>query len=144
MELTAIGDVVNLASRLEGVTKEYHIDILIGADAAELVREKFHLLLVDSVQVKGRAKPLDVYFPLGRATGDSPRDPETAEWMRLHHEGLKAYRARDFLSAEKLFAEAARIPAAAGISGVYIKRCREYLEQPPGPEWDGVYVMKSK
>src|SRR5437879_13122835 len=59
MDPTVIGDSVNLASRLEGLTRIYGVDILVGARAAELVRDEFHLRSVARVQEKGKSKPVD-------------------------------------------------------------------------------------
>ena len=65
LDPTVIGDAVNLASRLEALTRQYHVDILIGATAAELVREEFHVRSVDLVQVKGKTEPVDVFTLVG-------------------------------------------------------------------------------
>src|SRR5262249_17483681 len=65
MELTVIGDAVNTASRLEGLTKRYHLDLLIGEAVAPLVRERFVLQTVDYVQVKGKTRPTEVFTVAG-------------------------------------------------------------------------------
>ena len=154
MEVSVIGDAVNLASRLEGLTKEYHLDLLLGETMAPLVRETFWLRTVDCVQVKGKTKPVDVFTVVGeRAEGE----PEP-EWLGRYEEGIRLYRARQFGEAERAFADAIRRQASGSLSKLlvpsdapedflcaeYIKRCRDLLAYPPGPEWNGVFVMTRK
>jgi adenylate cyclase len=138
MELTVIGDAVNLASRLEGVTKEYGIDIVIGADAARHVRDRFELLLLDCVKVKNRAQPLDIY------TIADPFADGAEEHARLHNEAVAAYRARDFAGALGLFQKCADARPGLALTKIYAERCGEFLRNPPAPDWDGVYVMTHK
>ncbi len=75
MELTVIGDPVNLASRLEGLTKEYHLDLLLGENIAALAGETYILRTVDSVQVKGKTRPVDVFTVMGEGAGQTVSIP---------------------------------------------------------------------
>ncbi|MEQ1840650.1 MAG: adenylate/guanylate cyclase domain-containing protein [Verrucomicrobiales bacterium] len=104
MDLTAIGDPVNLASRLEGTTKEYGLDLLLGEGAAEHVKDLFHLQLVDLVQVKGKTKPISVYTVL------SPKRESLAsnlsDYLTYYGEGMKHYRAGTFTPAIASFESA--------------------------------------
>jgi adenylate cyclase len=138
MELTVIGDAVNLASRLEGVTKDYGIDIAVGEDAAQQVHERFALLLVDCVKVKGRVKPLDIY------TIADPFADTAEEHMKLHNEAVAAYRARDFAKALGLFQKCEAVRPGLALTKIYEERCAEFMKNPPPPGWDGVYVMTHK
>ena len=79
MDPTVIGDAVNLASRLEALTRTYGIDILIGPTATELVRDEFHLRSVARVQVKGKTKPVDVFTLVGARNEEI--DPELLKWL---------------------------------------------------------------
>src|ERR1700759_5311279 len=73
LDPTVIGDSVNLASRLEGLTRTYGVDILLGASVAELVSDEFHLRSVARVQVKGKTLPVDVFTLVGpRGDGANP------------------------------------------------------------------------
>src|SRR5437868_6492703 len=99
MEVSAIGDCVNAASRLEGATKEYRVDLLIGATVAELVREKFVVRSVDLLQLRGKTKPIEVFTVLTERNGSSS-DPE---WLVAYEEGMRLYRARDFATAAARF-----------------------------------------
>jgi adenylate cyclase len=80
MDPTVIGDAVNLASRLESLTRVYGIDILVGASAAELVRDEVYLRSVARVQVKGKIKPMTFYFPW---CADEQVDQEFLKWPNL-------------------------------------------------------------
>src|SRR6267143_504566 len=101
MDPTVIGDAVNLASRLEALTRTYGVDILIGPTATEMVRDEFHLRSVARVQVKGKTKPVDVFTFIGSRNEDV--DPELLKWLESYEEGLEKFRARDFTEAKLLF-----------------------------------------
>src|SRR5213079_3018927 len=101
MDPTVIGDSVNLASRLEGLTRIYGVDILIGATAAELVRDEFHLRSVARVQVKGKTKPVDAFTFIGARNEDV--DSQLLKWLEVYEEGLEKFRERDFTQAKILF-----------------------------------------
>src|SRR5205085_5642189 len=101
MDPTVIGDSVNLASRLEGLTRIYGVDILVGASAAELARDEVHLRSVARVQVKGKSKPVDVFTFIGGRNEEV--DSEFLKWLETYEEGLDLFRARVFNEAKILF-----------------------------------------
>ena len=96
MELTVIGDPVNLASRLEGLTKEYHLDLLLGENMAPLAGGEFILRTVDYVQVQGKTKPVDVLTVMGDGAAQTVSLPL---WLARYEEGVRLYRARSFAEA---------------------------------------------
>jgi adenylate cyclase len=138
MEVSVIGDAVNLGSRLEGVTKKYHIDLCIGENVAALVRNHFILRSVDLIVVVGKSKPVEIFTVLGERIGDQPA------WMAAHDEAMKLYRTGRFAEAEAKWREVlAQIPGD-GLTGVLLARCALLQREPPEGEWTGVYEMKSK
>ena len=142
MDPTVIGDAVNLASRLEGLTRIYGIDILIGATAAELVRDEFHLRAIARVQVKGKTKPVDVFSLVGARNEDV--DPELLKWLESYEEALEKFRARDFNRAKILFSRFLEFYPEDSIAQMYLERALEYERQPPEEAWNAVEVFKKK
>lgn len=140
MEPTAIGDPVNLAARLEGVTKPYGIDLCIGETAANLVKEWFILRSLDLIVVKGKKKPVECFAVLDERT-EGAVEPE---WLPKHEQAARLYRSGDFASAERLWREVLSAQPEDGISKVFIERCVELQQEPPEGEWTGVFEMKSK
>src|SRR5437773_1895580 len=142
MDPTVIGDAVNLASRLEALTRIYGVDILIGATAAELVRDEFHLRSVARVQVKGKTKPVDVFTFIGARNEDV--DPELLKWLDSYEEGLEKFGARDFTESKILFSRFLEFYPDDLLAKMYIDRALEYEQQPPDEAWDAVEVFKKK
>jgi adenylate cyclase len=133
-DYTAIGDSVNLASRLEGLNKYYGSHILVSEDTCNQVSDgRFIFREVDRVRVKGKHLPIVMYELM-------IANPELLPYFE---EGLEKYRAKQFVAAQQIFD---RLVAdySDGPSRLYSNRCAEYLETPPPADWDGVYTAKSK
>ncbi len=135
MEFTAIGDDVNVASRLEGLNKVYGTTILISESTYKEVGERFVTRPIDRVLVRGRRQPTQIYEVLG----DQGYRMLQAEEYFL--EGLLAYRRRDFAKARLLFSEGAPSDRPCQI---FLARCLRLLEQPPSIDWDGVWIWDEK
>jgi adenylate cyclase len=142
MDPTVIGDSVNLASRLEGLTRTYGLDILAGATAAELVRDEFYMRSVARVQVKGKTKPVDVFTFIGPRNEEV--DPELLKWLESYEDGLEKFRARDFTDAKILFSRFLEFYPDDFLAKMYLDRALEYEQQPPDEAWDAVEVFKKK
>src|SRR5215831_15392960 len=142
MDPTVIGDAVNLASRLEGLTRIFGVDILVGASAAELVRDEVHLRSVARVQVKGKTKPVDI-FTFIAARGEET-DPEFLKWPETYEEALEKFRARDFTDAKILFSRFLEFYPDDLLAKMYLQRALEYEQVPPDEAWEAVEVFKKK
>jgi len=142
LDPTVIGDAVNLASRLEALTRQYRIDILIGASAAELVRDEFHLRSVDLVQVKGKTEPVDVFTLVGWRKDDI--DPELLKWLQSYEEGIKKFRGRQFTQAKILFSQFLEFYPDDFLAKMYLDRALVYERTPPDDAWNAVEVFKKK
>ena len=142
MELTVIGDPVNLASRLEGLTKEYGLELLLGESAADLISDAFHLQFVDLVRVKGKKQPIRVYTVLGAQP--SPLPENLSLYATCHVEGVHSYQKGDFTSAIESFQRCLGYVPENPLATIYISRCSNLRDHPPGADWDGVFVMTKK
>jgi adenylate cyclase len=142
MDPTVIGDSVNLASRLEGLTRIYGVDILVGASAAELVREEVYPRSVARVQVKGKIKPVDVFTFVGAR--DDTVNQEFIKWLETYEEGLEKFRARDFTEAKILFSRFLEFYPDDLLAKMYLDRALEYEHAPPDGAWEAVEVFTKK
>jgi adenylate cyclase len=138
---TAVGDPVNVASRIEGLSKEYGVHVVIGEATRQAAGDAFAYRFLDLVAVKGRAEPLQVYELVG-AAGDVP--PERRATLARYEQGVALYRNRHWAEAAALFEDlAARLPDDGPVT-LYRRRAQELLDNPPPPDWDGVWIAKTK
>jgi len=140
-DYTIMGDNVNLASRLEGINKQYGTNIVISQFTYEFVRnEPFIVRELDSVRVKGKREPVTIYELMGYGT----LDQQTETLLKTFSEGLAAYKNRQWDQAIASFHEALHVNPNDEPPKIYIERCEEYQQNPPLEDWDGVFVMKTK
>lgn len=138
---TAIGDAVNLASRLEGLNKEYGTHILISESTQkELRADTLTLREIDLIRVKGKLQPLTIYEIL---TPDVVAN-NGQELVELFGAAREAYKRHDWLVAISAFESVLSRWPDDGPARIFLSRCVEYLSEAPAANWDGVYVMKHK
>jgi adenylate cyclase len=142
MDPTVIGDSANLASRIEGLTRVYGLDILVGATVAELVRDEVYLRSVARVQVKGKTKPVDVFTFIGARKEEI--DSEFLKWLETYEEGLEKFRARDFTEAKILFSRFLEFYPDDLLAKMYLDRALEYEQTPPDEAWAAIEVFEKK
>lgn len=141
-EYTAIGDDVNLASRLEGLNKLFQTQILISEDTAKFVKDKFVLRPIVWVAVKGRHQATLVYELLGYK-GDI--EPAVLQAISAYEKALESYRQRAFLQAAKQFHEANALFGGADVpSKLLAAKSEAYQASPPGDDWKGTLIMEQK
>jgi adenylate cyclase len=138
---TAIGDNVNLGSRLEGLNKKYGTEAIVSEATAQAARSVFLFRELDCVRVKGKKEPVAIFELVGEIAQATDRDRQRAERSA---EGLAAYRARDFAAAEAVFAALVEQDVEDHAAALLLVRCRRLQAEPPGPEWDGVDTLTEK
>ncbi len=136
MNYTAMGDAVNVASRLEGLNKQYGTSIIASDRIFEDARAHFDFRLLDWVAVKGKADAIKIYELLG-TKGEGHEMHET---VAAYETAFEAYAARDFDRAVTILEQ----NAGDAPSNILIKRCRAFQQTPPPEDWRGVYVSMSK
>jgi adenylate cyclase len=137
---TVMGDAVNLASRLEGLTKEYGVGILVSENIVESAPIAIYREL-DRVRVKGKLEPISIYEPMGMVgeVGDQVID-ETDRF----HKVLKRFRSQEWDEAERLLKTLLYSAPETKLYKLYLDRINIYRADPPGPNWDGVFVFTTK
>jgi adenylate cyclase len=143
LDPTVIGDAVNLASRLEALTRVYGVDILVGQSAAELVRDDFHFRSVARVQVKGKTEPVEILTLIG-ARNDDNVDPEFLKWLQAYEEAIAKFRKREFKDAKILFSHFLEFYPDDALGKMYLASSLEYEQSPPDKAWNAVEVFKKK
>jgi len=142
LDPTVIGDAVNLASRLEALTRVYGVDILMGRSAAELVRDDFYLRSIARVQVKGKTEPVEIFTLIGALNDDV--DPEFLKWLQAYEEAIVKFRKRDFKGAKILFSHFLEFYPDDALGKMYLASALEYEQSPPDEAWNAVEVFEKK
>jgi adenylate cyclase len=137
---TVLGDNVNLASRIESLTKFYGANIMIGESTFQ-GQDKFIFRRLDKVRVKGKSRGINIYEVLGRI---SQLTPELEQELKNYHEGLEAYQAKNWDQAYSIMDSLHQQHPDVKIYKIYMDRINEYKLHPVSEDWDGVYIHVTK
>ena len=137
---TVMGDAVNLGSRLESITKQYGVGIIVGPQTREQLGDMVFREL-DKVRVKGKDEPVTMFEPLGMV-GEVPA--EVLDQLTLWKHALRLYRAQDWEQAELQLFNLSRLAPEARLYQLYLERVALLRKSPPGTDWDGVTTFETK
>ncbi len=138
MDYTVVGEMVNLASRLEGLTKQYHEPIILSEDTRTAIGRRAPCRKLDRVVVKGTTRGVDI-FTVRRQV-----NAQEEEGWKLYAAGLELYYQREFQKAARCFTDVRKILMGDEAAGRFLERCKLYTVNPPGPDWDGVVPISEK
>jgi len=144
-DYSVLGDSVNLASRLEGQSKEYGFPIIVGSKTALAVKDKFAILELDFIMVKGKKEPEVIYAIAGRE--DTAKSGRFQRLRNLTIEMLACYRSRDWEGALAAIERGRTTDEARSLEllyDLYETRLRAYQQNPPPPDWDGAFALLTK
>ena len=139
MAYTVMGDVVNLASRLEGITKFYMAPVVVGENTRAALPD-MEFIELDLVRVKGKELPVAIFQPLGL---QGQVDAATLAAAQRFASALAAYRAQRWDEAEAIL-NALQNEHPSKLYALYLERLAHLRDNPPGADWDGVWIYESK
>ncbi|MBT9311682.1 MASE1 domain-containing protein [Leptothoe kymatousa] len=142
MEFTAIGDGVNLTSRIESATKLYGCAIIISENTYNLCQDTIWVRELDYVCVKGKRQPVRLYEVLGLQT--TPLTDQQQQQLRLYAQGRSLYQQQKFDQAAEVFGTLLRHTPNDQATRLYIARCQQLQQHPPNDDWDGAWQLQEK
>jgi len=143
-DYSVLGDTVNLAARLEGQSKNYGVDIVVGPDTRSTATDCAALEL-DLIAVKGKEEPVNIFGLMGGV--DVAKSDEFASLSAAHEAMLSAYRDQEWSKAKAILGECQALDSRKSLGvlyGLYNDRIEAFMEMPPGSDWDGVFVAQTK
>ncbi len=145
-DYSVLGDSVNLASRLEGQSKTYGVDVIIGSETARQIGDDYATLELDLIRVKGKTAPETIHALLGRAS--LRQDPSYLALAERNRDMLACYRAMNWDDADKLAAELQEMDGVGadlrGLFAYHRDRIKAFRAAPPDAGWGGVYTATEK
>ena len=140
MAYTVLGDEVNLASRLEGLTKQYNTHIIVGEKTRDRITN-YYFRELDRVRVKGKDRPVKIFEPF--CSGDDV-DPFKLEVLEQYYAALQHYRKQQWSAATRIFKRLQQRDPECLLYRMYLQRIELYMVEPPGDDWDGVFTHTTK
>jgi len=142
-DYSVLGDAVNLAARLEGQSKNYGVDIVIGEDTYDVAKQSFATIELDLIAVKGKEEAVQIYALLGDEK--QKYDASFQNLCEQHETMLRTYRAQDWEGARNLVESCRQLDTRLEtLYEMYDERISLYLQEPPGADWDGIYIATTK
>lgn len=144
LDFTIIGDNVNLASRLEGLTKNYGSRLLISETTQREIGDDFICRVLDSVRVKGKNRPIRIFEVLAVPADDPDTRSVAQKRAKITARAFECYLQQDWESAIVAYAALSEFSGCDPLTPLFVTRCQIYQQQGPGKDWDGVYQMTTK
>lgn len=144
-DYSVLRDAVNLSSRLEGQTKGYGVYTILGEQTAQLVRDRFAVLELDAIRVKGKQEPEQIFALLGNA--EMRNNDEFQSHAILHQQMIRDYLARNWdmaIKAAEALLETSGVYGLEDFYRLYLECLKAYKANPPANDWDGVFTATSK
>ncbi len=141
MDYTMMGDTVNLAARLEGANKFYSTYNMISQSTYNQAKNYIEARELDKIMVVGKKESVVVYELIAKK---GQLNPKTADALGIYITAIELYKKQDFTKAISKFKDVLNIIPDDGPSNTYIERCKEYINNPPKNDWDGIYILTSK
>ncbi len=140
MAYTVLGDAVNLGSRLEGLTKNYGVNIIVSESTKKCIPE-FTFRELDLVRVKGKNEPVAIFEPVGHK---NDLEKSVTSELSIYKQALKNFHRQNWDKAELDFFNLNRANPDRFLYQVYLKRIAHYRKEPPGEKWDGAFTHTTK
>jgi class 3 adenylate cyclase/FixJ family two-component response regulator len=159
MDYTVIGDAVNLASRIEELTKRYRHPLLVSEYVYDITKDSFLFRKIDNVRVKGKKEPVGIYAVYAGFRGDDGNTLRSGENTGLpaipsllldretlvnYNKGLSVFYMREWKLAEEYFLKALQADENDYLSQLYLERIHEFARTPPPDNWDGIITLDEK
>ena len=141
LSYTVMGDTVNLASRLEGITKQYGVRIIVGERTYDLTKDDFLYRPVDAVRVKGKEQAVRIFEPMCSKQHATPSDYQLQDGS---HQYWESYQQRHFGDAVSVLKELLAEYPDDGLLNIYLNRTLHFMEAPPPDDWDAVTTFDTK